>query len=131
MARNERAYNLAQAWVSWLDTRRFFAPPEKKNILARMMQDMPSRGEPNGELSADIFAFNLCVVSLPVEQFVPFVVIYCRYKPQPIKFMSHELGISAPTFYRNAHEAATQILSHTDMLVRMNMQLREELEGLH
>lgn len=131
MARNERAFNLAQTWIGWLDTRRFFAPPEQKNILARMMQDMPSRGAPNGELSADIFAFNLCVVSLPVEQLVPFIVVYCQYKPRPIKVMSHELGVSAPTFYRNAHEAAMLVLSNTDKLVMLNMQLRKEVEGLH
>lgn len=130
MARNERAFNMAQLWISWLDTRKFFAPPAQKNILAMMMQEpQASRGEPDGELSADIFAFNLCVVSLPIEQFIPFVVVYCQYKPRPVKVMAHELGIQAPAFYDRAHTSALKVLHDADRLVRLNTQMQNEVIG--
>lgn len=135
MARHDRrlarAYNLAQLWIGWMDVHRFFAPPEQKNILAMMMAEPTrSNGEPDGELSADILAFNLSVVSLKKEKFIPFIVVYCDYKPRPIKQMSYELGIDPSTFYDWAHSTAQQVLNETDRLVRMHNQMRNELEGL-
>lgn len=130
MARVERAYNMAQDWVLWLDTRRFYAPAEKKNILARLQGGDTSRGEPDARCMAEMVAFNLALTSLPMNLFVPFVAVYCHHKPDPIKVMAHEQKVSASKFYERAHRAAHQALHIADKLMEMNRQMRVELEGL-
>ena len=128
MELNPRAYELAQIWIGWLDTRRFFAPPAQKNILAMMMKEQnPSKGEPDVELSAEIFAFNLAVVGLEADQLVPFIAVYCRLRPRPVRVLAEELHISRPTFYKNAHLSAIQILADTDGIV---LRYRRDLASL-
>ena len=129
MARNERAYNLAQDWILWMDRVKFFCKPEQQNILAQFMASKPRRGEPDGELSATIHAFNLAVTDLPVADFVPFIVVYCKYRPRPIKVMAHEFGIDTSTFYDRAHASAFKVLHDTDKLVRLNAMIRCEGVG--
>lgn len=127
MAKSERAYNMAQDWIRWLDTRRFYARPEHKNILAMLMKESsPSRREPDGDNSAILQAFNLAVTSLPVNEFVAFVVVYCGYKPKPVKVLAHEQGISAPALYARAHQAANEVLHLSDKLVELNAAMRRE-----
>lgn len=110
MARNERVYNLAQDWIRWLDTRRFFGRPEQKNILGRLIEKpRPSRGVPDAKLCADLSAFNRAVTSLEPAQFVPFVVVYCDYRPKPITEIAEELGIGRNQFYERAHAAADHV----------------------
>lgn len=130
MARVERAYNMAQDWVLWLDTRRFYAPPEKKNILARLQGGGSSRGEPDARCTAEMVAFNLALTSLPMKLFVPFVVVYCHHKPDPIKVIAHQQGVGQSKFYERAHRAARQSLYIADKLLELNMRLRMELDGL-
>lgn len=131
MARNEQVYELAQEWIRWLDSRRFLGEPAQKNILAMLMKDenrRPARGEPDGPMSAEMAAFNLAVSSLPVGQFVPFVVRYCGYKPKPIKTIAYELGIQPPAFYERADNAALHVHSLMRKLVELNGMLRREIE---
>jgi len=126
MELNQRAYELAQIWIGWLDTRRFFAPPAQKDTIAMMMGG-GGKGEPDGELSAEIFAFNLAVVSLHADQLVPFIAVYCRLRPRPVRVLAEELHISRPTFYKYAHLSAIQILADTDGIV---LRYRQDLASL-
>lgn len=133
-ARNERAYNLAQDWIRWLDTRRFYGRPEHKNILAMLMAERrPSMGEPDGDNSADLQAFNLAVTNLPVNDFIAFVVIYCEYRPErkPVKLIAYEQGVNSPNFYARAHRAAHEVLHIADKLVELNRQMRKEVECVY
>lgn len=131
MAKHEGVYNLAQDWIRWLNTRRFFCQPEQKNILAKLQKEQsPSRGEPDGEMNAEMAAFNLAVTSLPKEQFIPFVFVYCDYRPFPVKVMAHEIGIGRRTFYENSDKAAAEVLFITRKLVDLHNQMRSELCGM-
>lgn len=127
MARVERAYNLAQEWVLWLDTRRFYAPPEKKNILARMCGDDGVKEPPDAPITPEIVAFNLAVTSLSMKKFTAFVAVYCGYRPSPIKVMAHEGGLSSSKYYERAHNAAHEILYVADKLTELSRQMRCEL----
>ncbi len=127
MARVERAYNMAQDWILWLDTRRFYAPPEKKNILARLQGGDTNKGEPNAPITPELVAFNLAVTGLPMKKFVPFVAVYCGYKPSPIKVLAHEEGVNPSNFYERAHKAAHEALHVTDRLTELSRQMRAEL----
>lgn len=129
--RNEVVYQMAQDWIYWLDTRRFLGEPPQKNILALMMQDKGDckpKGEPDGPVSAEIAAFNMAVSCLELGRFVPFIVVYCDYKPQPIKTMAHDLGIGRDQFYERAHSAASEVHAVAMRLVRLNSQMRKEVD---
>jgi hypothetical protein len=119
--RNEAAYQMAQEWVKWLDSRRFLGPPLQRNILAQFMPSKTGR-EPNGPMSAELNAFNLAVSSLDVGEFVPFVVIYCEIKIKPIKAIAADMGIGRDTFYERAHCAASKCIG----LVRMQIRLSDD-----
>jgi hypothetical protein len=119
--RNEAAYQMAQEWVKWLDSRRFLGPPLQRNILAQFMPSKTGR-EPNGPMSAELNAFNLAVSSLDVGEFVPFVVIYCEIKIKPIKAIAADMGICRDTFYERAHCAASKCIG----LVRMQIRLSDD-----
>lgn len=129
MARNEQVFQMAQDWVKWLDTRRFYCKPEQQNILAQFMARNASKGEPNADNSPALTAFNLAVTDLPKELFLPFVVVYCEIRPdnKPIKWLSHELGITPSNYYGRAHKAADQVQRITRSLVDLSMQMRREL----
>ncbi len=124
MARNERVYNLAQDWREWLRTRRFLCKPEQKGILARLIPDSrPSRGEPDGAMIAEMSAFNTSVTSLEPGKLVPFVWVYCEYRPKPAKTVAAEMNINRKTFYDRADTAAGEVERLTDKLVRLNREL--------
>lgn len=128
MARNERAYNLAQEWVLWLDTRRFYAPPEKKNILARMSGGGGGKEPPDASITPEMVAFNLAVTGLTMKKFTAFVAVYCGYRPSPIKVLAHEGGLSSSSkYYDRAHNAAHEVLHIADRLTELSRQMRAEL----
>lgn len=112
---NPRAQELAQEWMKWHKSRRFFAPPAGKNVLAQFMPS-PTREAPDAPLSAELAAFNLAIHSQDEQSLVPFVVVYCEYRPKPIKWIAHELGISRDTFYTRAHKTAEYLVSMTKRL---------------
>ena len=118
MAHNQVALELAAQWVRWIDTRRFLAPPMPPSILAALIGGGRSSSEPDGPMSPEMQAFNTAVVAQERELLVPFVVIYANVKPKntPVKKIAYDLEISTATFYRNAHEAATKIVSMTRRL---------------
>lgn len=130
MARVERAYNLAQEWVLWLDTRRFYAPPEKKNILDRMAGGGGGKEPPDAAITPELVAFNLAVTDLPMKKFMAFVVVYCGYRPSPIKVIANDHGINPSKFYERAHTAAHEVLHVADRLTELSRRMRVEMEGL-
>jgi hypothetical protein len=125
--RHDRCYNLAQDWIKWLDTRKFFNRPDPKNILAMLQQQGTSRGEPDGKLSVELNAFNLCVKAEPNEYLIPFLFVYCHASEKPAKVYAADLSISVPSFYERAHKAATSIYrKHLD-LVDLHHKMQREI----
>ena len=114
-AKNEQAYALAQDWLRWNHSKRFYAPADVKNTLAQFMPS-PSRDAPNAPLSPELYAFNLAVNSQDEKNLVPFIVVYCDHRPKPVKWIAHELGISRDTFYVRAHKTADLLVSITKRL---------------
>lgn len=112
---NPKAQQLASDWMNWYRSKRFFAPPGQKNILA---QFMPSKikDAPDAELSQELHAFNLALTAQEDQNLVPFIVVYCDYRPKPVKWIAHELGISRETFYTRAHKTAEHLVTMTKRL---------------
>lgn len=128
--RNEQVYQMAQDWLIWLKSRRFVGPPPQKNILVALAEKNKDKGEPpDGPMSAEIAAFNLAINALKAGYLVPFVAVYCDYRPKPVKTLAYELGIQPPAFYERAHEAATKVMSDSIKLVEMNRMIHKEVEG--
>lgn len=126
--RNEKAYELAQEWVTWLDTRRFYGPPEQRSILAQFMPSV-SKAPPNANNSTEIHAFNLAVCALPVGELVPFIAIYCGLRPKPIKCMADDIGIERAAFYERAHASAGSVMKTTRTLVELSEAMKREVFG--
>lgn len=131
---NREAYDLAQEWVRWLDTRRFYGPPQQRSILAMMIKDDDkcTSCEPDADNSMELHAFNLAVCGLEIGQFVPFVVVYCDFRPgkRPVKCISADMGIDRSTFYDRADKAASSVLKTTRQLVEMSCMVRREAYGI-
>jgi len=128
--RNQYVHMLAMEWVRWLDTRRFLGQAPQKNILGLLQGGNRSGVPPDARLSAELSAFNLAVTGLEIGHFVPFVVVYCDYKPKPIKAIAHEIGISRSVFYDRAEKAARDIQRTTQTLMGVHKMMQREL-GLH
>jgi hypothetical protein len=120
MAHNQAALELAANWVKWLDTRKFLAPPMPPSILAALIGGSRKGNEPDGVMDAEMQAFNTACIAQEREMLVPFVVVYARVQPKntPVKKIAYDLDISTATFYRNAHQAATKIVTMTRRLSR-------------
>ncbi len=120
-SRHEHVYQLAQDWVRWLDTRKFLGRAEQKNILAKLIPPFhASKGEPDGPMSQEISAFNVVISGLDAGSFIPFIVVYCDYKPKPIKERAYQLGKSRDQFYENAHKTALNGYRTARQLVEIN-----------
>ena len=128
--KNQRAQALADDWQYWLTTRRFFAPPEAKNILA-MMSDKtrPAKEPPNAGLSAEIAAFHIAVCGLPDKLGSAFIRVYCGWPNEPVKTLAFNAGIERPAYYERAHKGAAQALSAMRHILAMvdNLGLRESV----
>ena len=120
MNRSERAKALSDDWITWLDDRRFFGPPPKKSVLAMLIEKNRSRGEaPDRPLNAEIAAFHVAVMGLPVEAFLPFVRVYCGVPFVPVKTLAFEAGIERVTYYNRAHAAAHVVMRSMNSVLAM------------
>jgi hypothetical protein len=126
MARNTWAYNMAKEWVVWLDSKRFFAPPEKAGILARLTTSASNKLPPNAPLSPELAAFNLVVCALPENLFIPFIVVYAGCGDKPVKSIAHEFNCHETTFYRRADLATKGLKRKTFDLVELHRQMARE-----
>lgn len=129
-SRNEQVYQMAQDWKQWLFSRRFLGQPPQKNILVALSEKLSTKGEvPDGPMSAEMAAFNLVINSVDDEYLLPFVAVYCDFRPKPIKAMADLLGIQAPAFYERAHATADKLYSQTMSLVDLHEKLKGEIKG--
>lgn len=128
-SRNEQVYQMAQEWLIWLNSRKFLGQPPQKNILLELAErNKVSKGAPDGIMSSEIAAFNLAVNALDAGSLIPFITVYCDYKPKPIKTLAIDLGIGRDQFYERAHKAALNVIKTSRELVILHGQMKKELE---
>ena len=119
MSRNARAQALADDWFMWLMTRRFFAPPPQKHILARLIQAEKNREPPSAPLSAEMSAFNQGVIGMDEKCVIPFLRVYCGFPNQPVKLLAYNENINPDTFYERAHKGAGQAVRTMNHLMAL------------
>ena len=117
-------------WLSWIQTRRFYAPPVPPNMLMLMQVDRRGLKEPpnarNDALSA---AFNMVLQGADVGYRLPFLYVYLKqYRPTPIKTLAYELGIDADTVYQRAHVAAERYYNEAMKMVEIRAKFNKEVD---
>lgn len=126
---NRRAFDLAQEWLPWLESRKFLAPAPVMGVLGRLLHVSSGR-KPNASMSAEMAAFHLAVVSLEKEYLIPFLDVYVQSFSMPVKSLLEEVGLKdRSAFYSRAHKAAGDIVKTTDRLIEINMAMRAEVVG--
>lgn len=111
MSKSQRAQDLADEWLYWLHTRRFFAPGERKHILALLSMPDTSGEPPNARMSAEMAAFHLGVLSLQDHIGRAFIKVYCRFPSDPVKVLAYQENIGRDAYYARAHAGAEQVLA--------------------
>lgn len=116
MTTNPEAERLLSDYRRWIETRRFYAPPGTKNVLA---QFMPSKAGniPNGPCSAEMQAFHVSLVGTPKHRQIAFVAVYSKDWPEPAKKVAYDLNMSRATLYRLAHKTADELVTRTKVTV--------------
>lgn len=116
--RHEHIFQLAQDWIVWLESRKYYERRGVKCILAKLQ---PCSGDPefvaDGPLSSEISAFNTAINHIDRERLLPFIVIYCGVRPKPINFLASEYGVSRYQFYNIAHDIALEIYCKTQKIL--------------
>lgn len=127
MSKNQRCQDLVDAWLPWLRSRRFYGPHSPLHILAVLSMPDTRKGPPDADLSEEMAAFNIGVMSLPASIGRPFIRIYCGWPDEYVKVLAHREGVALRTYYDRADEGAKQVL------VAMNIAMRmvENLKVLH
>lgn len=121
---------MAQEWIQWADSKRFFGPPPSKTILEMMQKrTAPSNPPPDFSLSAELCAFNLAVMAQKEPMLIPFLVVYCHTGDKPAKVYADKLGIERPAFYDRAHKAAGDIYKQHLAIIDMHRSMQREVEG--
>jgi len=88
-------------WAHWCHTRRYFAPPLPKNILARMQPADRVATEPDGPMDPDMSFFNMAVHALAAdepEEAACFTLFY-YHQMRNIKAVAAQMNIGRRTFY--------------------------------
>lgn len=123
--------SLIEAYIEWLRTRRFYAPPIPQNMLAMLAErnSKIQREPPNANNDAMCAAFNLVISSAPDAERLPFLYVYFkRIRPKPLKCLAADMGIDRDTVYQRAHAAAPKYLSQSKALADLNSKLQKEVE---
>jgi hypothetical protein len=110
----EELHKYCLEWVEWCRTRRFYAPPVKRNILERMRN--PAGGkEPNGRNDPDMQFFNMAIFTLadmPEYKKMYNCFHFCYIvNGRNAKALASELEISRKTYYNYIDEFARRAQS--------------------
>lgn len=117
--RHEHIYQLAQDWLAWSHSRKYYTKRGVKCVLSKLQ---PFSGDSefiaDGELSPLMAAFNLAVGHVEDHKLLPFAVVYCDIRPKPVGDLAKEYGVSSYHFYKIAHDTALEIFSQTQKILR-------------
>lgn len=131
---------LIQNHLNWLFTRRFYAPPQQVNILARLQIDRRrSKEPPNARNDALCAAYNLVMEDAAISDrghFEPYFYVYYkdfRYdhklgRETQLKDVAMNNGIENASVYDRAHVAASKYYNLALKLADLHSKLAREVE---
>ena len=112
---DQELHGCCLAWANWCFTRRYFAPPLPKNILARMQPVDRVAVAPDGPMDADMAFFNMAVHGLAQDmpsEYACFALFYVHRVPN-VKAVAAELGIGRRTYYERMRRFARKAYTLT------------------
>lgn len=112
------------SWAHWCYTRRYFAPPLPRNILARMQPVDRVAMPPDGPMDPDMAFFNMAVHGLAQDmpsEYACFALFYVHRVPN-VKAVAVELGIGRRTYYERMRRFARKAHALTASVRRIHEQ---------
>ncbi len=100
---NQVLHLFCMDWAEWHRSRRLFAPPIPKNILARM-QPSKSNEVPDAVLSSDASFFNLSVLAQEESRAKMIFYLYYIHRVRNIKMVAEQMNLSTSMWYREMRE---------------------------
>lgn len=91
-------------WSEWHRSRRLFAPPIPKNILARMAGPLGGGEVPDAILSSDLSIFNLAVLGQEECRAKLIFYLYYIHRVRNIKMVAEKMDVSTSFWYREMRE---------------------------
>jgi hypothetical protein len=96
---NQALHHFCLEWANWHRTRKLYAPPPPKNILARLIK--PSSGEePDARIDRDMLLFNTALNSYPEGIGKTAFYVFYLYHARPVKRAAEKIGLSRNGFYK-------------------------------
>jgi hypothetical protein len=108
-------------WVIWCSTRKFYAQPPKKSVLARLQPTQTGK-EPNARNHPDMQYFNMAVHTLADMEphkasYLAFAAHYLG-EDEVVKRVADRLGIGRQTYYDRVKRFAKDAYSMSHSLKR-------------
>jgi hypothetical protein len=119
----------ADRWVWWCDTRHYFAPTVKSNVLARFQ---PKRGrsfEPDAFLDSSMPFFNMAIHAMcddPQHEEDAICFIGVHWYKINIKALANEQECARGTIYNRARRFARQAMSLSDAIRKVHESFTSE-----
>ncbi|WP_338910734.1 hypothetical protein [Mycetohabitans rhizoxinica] len=104
----QEQHTLCMEWAAWHRTRKLYAPPPPRNVLALLR-------EPAGKEVPDAIADRALMLLHRVISFYPdgkektAFYLYYLYGARPVKRVASEMGLSRMGFYKALHRAREDI----------------------
>ncbi|MDN7965490.1 hypothetical protein QZM92_26275 [Burkholderia multivorans] len=96
---DQRIHEFCLKWASWHRSRRLFAPPVPRSLLARLQPE--ASGEvPDANLSASASYFNLALLAMPEGRSKQAFYLYYLHNIRPVKLLADEFEVSNRAFYK-------------------------------
>ncbi|WJF91988.1 hypothetical protein QS306_14545 [Paraburkholderia bonniea] len=90
---------LCVQWAEWHRTRKFYAPPPPRNVLARL-HTAGGGAEPDALADRDMMLFNAAVSAQPDDTAKAAFHAFYLWRDRPAKRMAGELGMTRDGFYK-------------------------------
>lgn len=124
---DQRLHELAEAWVVWSRTRRYYGPPPlPAGLLGRLTKKTgpkPQPGGPDAFCSAELLAFHLAVVSEPKDALDRRVFeAHYLWQVRKIKVAAEYLGVSRPHWYRLVRQFRARVYAASLNILRVNLE---------
>ncbi|VVE51611.1 hypothetical protein PCO31111_04758 [Pandoraea communis] len=114
---------LCLQYGQWCRTRRFFAPPLPRSLLAQFQPPGGLRVEPDAELIPEMSFFNMAVHALADDhpEDAACFTLYYFHDVRPVKKIASAMGISRQAVYKRLRTHAARVEKTRHLLKRVHL----------
>ncbi|VVE90412.1 hypothetical protein PBR20603_04396 [Pandoraea bronchicola] len=113
---------LCLQYGQWCRTRRFFAPPLPRSLLAQFQPRTGAGVEPDADLVPEMQFFNMAVHALADDhpEDAACFTLYYFHDVRPVKKIASAMGISRQAVYKRLHAHAARIEKARHLIKRVH-----------